>query len=117
MLFLDLRKAFDIVDHSLLSSKLQKTGINHEYNNWFTSYLEGRLQVTKLGGIFSQPRMVTFGVPQGTILGALLFTLYVNDLPLSNSQFDTYDTAIVVSSDNFLDLESNLNLALKNKAD
>ena len=76
--------------------------------------------MTKLDGIFSDPKSVTCDVPQGSILGPLLFTLYVNDLPNANPDLNTYlyadDTAIVVSSDNFADIEAKLNIALKNIA-
>ena len=81
VLFLDLKKAFDVVDHQILLEKLKYLGFRESAVNWFGSYLKDRQQVTKLGGKLSNKNTVTHGVPQGSILGPLLFSLYVNDLP------------------------------------
>ena len=85
--------------------------------DWFKSYLEGRHQVTKLEGSLSVSSVLTCGDPQGSVLGPLLFTLYVNDIPDINSQYHTYlypdGTSIEVSSDDDQEL-GHLKIALKN---
>ena len=80
MVMIDLQKAFDSANHSLLSDKLQALGLNNVSNSWFDSYLTDRTQKVDINGTFSKPRMVPCGVPQGSILGPLLFLVYVNDM-------------------------------------
>ena len=81
LVLLDLTAAFDTVDHNILVSRLQHlVGISGSALNWFRSYLEGRSMCVGLGGSESRSDLLSYGVPQGSILGPLLFSLYL--LPL-----------------------------------
>ena len=79
-IFIDLSKAFDTVDHSLLIKKHQHYGVRGIVANWFVSYLANRAQCVKIDDTSSALLNVSCGVPQGSILGQLLFIIYVNDI-------------------------------------
>ena len=79
-IFLDLRKAFDAVDHGILIEKLPYYGIRGRALDLIKSYLSNRTQFTMINGVKSETKPVTCGVPQGSVLGPLLFLLYVNDI-------------------------------------
>ena len=82
MLLLDVQKAFDSVDHTILCKKLYAMGIDP---SWFNSYLSNRKQTVCINGIFSDFLDITCGVPQGSLLGPLLYLCYSNDMEVSVS--------------------------------
>ncbi len=113
VILLDLRKAFDLIDHAILLKKLKMYQCSENTMKWFTSYLDQRAQCTIFKGKVSEKSTITCGVPQGSILGPLFFILFINDLPLcvENSDCDMYadDSSVTNSADNVMELEENLN--------
>ena len=85
MVLVDYCKAFDMADHGLLLDKLKVYGVAGETMKWFQSYLADRHQLVYLGGCVSDMALMKHGVPQGSILGPLFFTVFINDLPLPMS--------------------------------
>ena len=96
--FLDLSKAFDSINHSILLSKLNHYGIRGGALEWFKSYLDHRRQYVIVNGVRSTEKTINYGVPQGSVLGPLLFIIYLNDLPESL----TYCKPIIFADDTTL---------------
>ena len=115
--FIDLQKAFDTVDHSILLKKLEHYGIRGLANNWFQSYLTGRKQLTSVNGTKSGLKDMKHGVPQGSVLGPLLFLIYINDLH-NAIRFSTVhhfadDTNLLVTNSCIKKVQDQVNLDLK----
>jgi len=112
-IYLDLKKAFDTVEPSILLQKLEKYGITQAALQIIKSYLTSRTQCVEVEGIKSGYTNIKIGVPQGSILGPLLFLLYINDFPIicKHSKCILYadDTAIFFESDNTIQLQNMLN--------
>ncbi len=121
VVFLDLSKAFDLVNHKLLLSKLGKYHTSDSALKWFASYLTNRIQICSFSGCLSTPLNIDVSVPQCSILEPLLFTVYVNDLPLSLEKAETDmcadDTTIWESGTNCVDIELTLDSELSKVVD
>jgi hypothetical protein len=111
-IFCDLRKAFDTCDHQILIKKLEKLGIRSKELDWFISYLNDRKQFVKIAETESDLLNINKGVPQGSILGPILFLIYINDLPecsTMKSLLFADDTTLSKSGENLEELIQSVN--------
>ena len=112
-IFIDLRKAFDTVNHEILLFKMEHYGIRGSTLKWSKSYISERKQYVYTNGEYSELKQITCGVPQGP----LLFLIYINDLPNISKKFDLYlfadDTNIYYEDESPVNLEIKVNRELK----
>ena len=113
---MDFQKAFDTVNHDILLKKLEHYGFRGVINNWFRSYLTDRKQKVVINGIESENRHLLHGVPQGSVLGPILFLIYINDLQRSIKHSITYhfadDTNLLHISKDYKTLQKRVNYDL-----
>ena len=120
MILIDLQKAFDTINHYILLNKLSIIGFSDHAVKWSQSYLSNRKFTVNLENSFSEVSKILCGVPQGSILGPLLFLIYVNDMPMAvkcNLFLYADDTCLVFQSKNVQDIKKQLNEDFANICD
>ena len=119
--FLDFAKAFDTVNHEILLSKLDHHGISGSSHSLFQTYLSNRVQQTEINGVLSEKGIIKHGVPQGSVLGPLLFLLYINDISESSNILKFFlfadDTTVFYSDKTNANTENLLNCELAKVSD
>ena len=118
--FIDLQKAFDTVHHNILLHKMQFYGVRGIANDWFRSYLSNRKQYVSINGYESEQVSIEYGVPQGSVLGPLLFLIYINDLhsaiKFCSVRLFADDTNLLIKNKSLKQIRKYLNLDLRNLA-
>ena len=118
VVFLDIKKAFDTVNHDILLKKLEMYGLGDLALALLRSYLTDRTQKCQLQDMLSKQRKITCGIPQGSILGPLLFTLYINDLPNclkhTTPRMFADDTSLTATGETLSEVEKRANEDLRN---
>ena len=116
IVFMDFQKAFDTVPHDILPQKQLAVGISGDFLSWIMNYLSGRQQYVEVNGVTSETKCIRCGVPQGSLIGPRLFSVYVNDLPsaISEGEIQMFadDTTFFCTDTNIERLIDKMNIAM-----